>query len=103
MNLIQILIEKKEKIEHLEQEVEGLRKELEHLYFTNFRGLKNWKRANTILCSKIRKVIYVPRMKLKGNKKLLYLNRQKAQLIELIEEAKNQIEEIEIENMSKIG
>ncbi len=103
MNLIQILIERKQKIKNLEQEVDGLRKELEYLYFANIRNLKKWKRCNTLLSCRIRKVLYIPDTKLKGNKRLLQLKDRKELLIELIEETRKQSIEIKTENVSKIG
>ena len=103
MRLIKTLIERNQKIKNLEQEVDGLRRELENLRFTYNRCIKRCNRTNTLLSNDIRKFLYTPEIKLRGRKRLEQLEGSKLRAIKLIEEVRQSIDEYEIDKLTKIG
>ena len=104
MRLIKTLIERKLKIEKLEDEVDGLRKELESLRFEyNRRTIKRCNRTNTLLSHEVRKFLYSSEVKLRGRKRIEQLEEKKIRAIELIKEMRQSMNEQEIENVKKIG
>ena len=103
MSLIKNMIDRKAKIRALECEVDVLKDELEHLYFTRFNGVQVWKRSSTMLSYKIKKMLFSQDVKLRGNKRLLQLEDKKQQLLELVEELHEYVPHNETENTSKIG